>query len=193
MMCFCHFVCRLISFQQAPLVAQVHLLHSINNTLSGLAKEISDTVSKCVGELSSLEPFPEYTPGEEAKYASELKPKYKKITNALDGLEKQLKRAEEASAELGFETTHILPDFIKLRQKVKDVLTVCCTNTAAKILTSKAANNMSGSLVQSLQATLDFASANQLSLPQGILDRLKACREKLAAAAASKQKAAEAK
>ena len=73
---------------------------------------------------------------------------------------------------------------------VKEALTVCCTHTAARILLSKAAANASGNLLSSLQATLQFASANKIELHQGILQKLHACRDKLAAASSSKQKAA---
>lgn len=146
--------------------------------------------AKLVQTICSYEPFPEYMPGDEKMFVDTMKPKHKELSKTLDELEGIIKAVQEDCTQLGVEMTAILPDVMSIKGIIKRVLTLCCVNTAARILISKAAANASGHLLQSVEALFDFGSANQLELPQPLVDRLKACRDKLAAAAASKNKVA---
>ena len=76
---------------------------------------------------------------------------------------------------MGIEANKILPSIHFANSEVKRILTTCCINTAARILTSKAAAHSSGSLSQSVDSTLDFARQNGLTLPKEIIESLRNC------------------
>lgn len=166
------------------------VIASMNEVVGKLSTDLRGKIDKCVHEIQAHKPFPEYSPEQEKEFVDSMKPKHKSLTASIDSLETQLKELEENCGHLGVETVAFHPDFTEVKALVKEALTVCCTHTAARILLSKAAANASGNLLSSLQATLQFASANKIELHQGILQKLHACRDKLAAASSSKQKAA---
>ena len=170
------------------------MIQSMNEVVRQLSTDLRGKIDECVHEIQAHKPFPEYSPEQEKEFVDAMKPKHKSLTASIDTLETQLKELEENCGHLGLETIAFHPGYTEVKALVKEALTACCTHTAAKILLSKAATNASGNLLGSLQATLQFASANKIELHQGILQKLHACRDKLAAAASSsKQKAAAAK
>lgn len=166
------------------------MLSDMNKGLNEAIVGHRTKVAALVQKIRSYEPFPEYMPGEETKFVDTMKPKHKDLSKTLDELEGIIKTVQDDCAELGVELTAILPDVTSIKGLIKRVLTLCCVNTAARILISKAAANASGHLLQSVEALFDFGSANQLELPQPLVEKMKACRDKLAAAAASKSKVA---
>lgn len=169
---------------------QERLAHAYNDTISELVKDFGERMDSILGELKALEPFPVYKPREEVAFVNEMKPKFKKLAGLNDRLEVVLSEVKQMSADMRLEPSQILPTHDLAQSEVKKVLTLCCTNTAAKILSSKAASNCSGNLGQSVDKTLEFAVSNGLSLPKEILTGLKSCQTRLKeAAAASKQKA----
>ena len=144
-----------------------------------------------VQKIHSFKPFPEYQSGEEQKFVDAMKPIHKALTKLLDELEGKIKTCEDTCRELGIETTAILPDIMSIKDLTKQVLTLCCSHTATRILTSKAAANAAGHLLQSIDAVFDFVLANGLLLSPSLVDRLKACRSRLVTASATKQQAAQ--
>ena len=154
-------------------------MHAYNDTVSELVKEFGETMDKALGEIKALEPFPVYKPREEVAFVNEMKPKFKKLAGLNDQLEVVLSSVKHLSVDMRLEPSKILPTHDLAQSEVKKILTLCCTNTAAKILSSKAASNCSGSLGQGVDKTLEFAVNNGLSLPKEILTGLKSCQARL--------------
>ena len=172
------------------MIRQDRLMHAYNDTISELVKDFGERTEKTLGEIKDLEPLPVYKAREEVAFVNEMKPKFKKLAGLNDRLEVVLSEVKQMSVDMRLKPSQILPTHDLAQSEVKNILTLCCINTAAKILSSKAASNCSGSLGQGVDKTLEFAVNNGLSLPKEILAGLKSCQARLKeAAAASKQKA----
>ena len=169
--------------------AQEELNVSLNKGMGQLLDSLRTSADQLLGEIKEFDPLPIYKPKEEAAFVCAMKPKFKKLAAVADKLETLLGTIQQESTDLGIEANKILPSIHFANSEVKRILTTCCINTAARILTSKAAAHSSGSLSQSVDSTLDFARQNGLTLPKEIIESLRNCQDKLKAAAASKKSA----
>ena len=161
----------------------------LNTGMTQLMDSLNSEADKIMQEIKEFDPLPTYVPNEEAGFVAAMKPKFKKLTSAADRLDSHLQTARQESAAMDIEVSKILPCFDSAKAEVKRVLTACCINTAARILTSKAAAHSSGNLSQSVESTLDFAKENGLALPKEIIDSLRRCQTKLKEAAAASKTA----
>ena len=181
----------IISNSTQPSLTEESLVETVREVVTTLSTKLQGKIDENVAQVQEIKPFPTYVPDQEKEFVDAMKPKHRTLTNAIDKIEKQLKELEDACGRLNVETTALHPQYMVVKDLVKELLTICCTHTGARILLSKAASNASGNLLASLEATLQFASANKLELNEGILQKLHVCRDKLkAAATSSKQKAA---
>lgn len=170
-------------------IAKDGLIDAINKTLKGVTDSLRERASKIYAEIQTFEPLPTYTPNEEAKYAADMKSIFKKLTALVDQVSDVLEQAKKESGAMEVQVSVLLPSYSFAQSEVKRILTACCINTAARIITSKAAQNASGNLNASIDSTLNFAKDNELELPKAIQDALKGCQNRLKAASeATKQK-----
>lgn len=166
----------------------------MTSCMEDLVKNFRHETGELLSKLNMSWPLPQYQPGEEQAFVTQMKPLHKNITTLIGSIEEKLSAVQDASSELGIESTNFLPDIMDIKKKVKEALTICGSNLACKILVSKAYANSSGNLLGSVEATLQFIQTNGLDLDTGLVGRLTQCQAKLAGAAASKGKtAAEAK
>ena len=161
------------------------LAKAMNTDMATLLESLQKKVDGFLAEIKSHDPLPIFKESEAASFVEAMKPKFKKLAIIVNGLEGVLEQARVESSSMRMDPKLLLPSMDVATSEVKRVLTACCVNTAARILTSKAAANASGSLSQSVQSTLDFAKANGLTLPKEIIVSLRACQDRLAEAAAA--------
>ena len=147
--------------------------------------EVKEKIGKALEEAKAMEPLPAYIEGQEKEFILGLTQngQHKKLSSLADEVTTTLSTLEADCKELGLQATAVLPEFDHAKSEAKRWLGLTCTLTCLKIITSKAAQNLSVSLAKPLETTLDFEAANNLQLNASLKRKMGELGEKIQKAA----------
>lgn len=117
----------------------------------------------------AYEPLPQYEEGKEKEFALAMMDgsRHSHLADVVKDLECEVDTTKAAATLMGIEAAAIIPEINVLETDIRRYLTTCCLTTCVRILTSKAAQNNSKVLQQSVDKTIAFAK--DLTLPSKIM------------------------
>ena len=138
-------------------------------------------MTKSLSSVKAMEPLPSFHVGQDSEFILGMSQanKFKSLTNMADQLHSTLGSLSAECQEMAIPETAILTEFEHAKSQVTHWLTLSCTYTCLKILSSKAAKNNTMSLIPSLEQTLDFAASRSLGVHASIKERMLALCEQI--------------
>lgn len=169
------------------------LFWTMPKTLIGLQRLANEKVSRGMTFIEDLGEFPKCEDGADKDFMVFMTRNklVEKLTKVADELEVAMEAVHADAKVLGLAPTGILPTIANVKQVCTDCLPHAATATYLRTLGSKAAQNCSPSLTESIVQVVNFRESKGLQIPSYLHDKMKKLQAAIdSAASTSKQTAA---
>lgn len=165
----------------APVNSKDRLRKNMNKAFADCVQNVGKQISDGVAKGDALRPFPEYKDGGDAAFLESMTSgkRHMSLSEAVDSIERGLAKAAAFSEAIGASVDTILPAIETAKQALTCFTEVSTITTCLRIITSKAGQNHSHALQNSVEKLMIFIDEKKVNLPKTVATKMSTLRAKI--------------